>query len=58
VIACDGARSAVRKSLGVKLDDLDFEEPWLVIDAEVDGPDRLPRTTTACLTARTCSSFR
>lgn len=42
VIACDGARSAVRKSLGVSLDDLDFEEPWLVIDAEVDGPIVFP----------------
>ena len=42
VIACDGARSAVRKSLGVKLDDLDFEEPWLVVDAEVDGPIVFP----------------
>ena len=38
VIACDGARSQVRKQLGIKLDDLDFEEPWLVVDAEVDGP--------------------
>jgi 3-(3-hydroxy-phenyl)propionate hydroxylase len=37
-IACDGASSATRKGLGVKLDDLGFEEPWLVIDAEVDGP--------------------
>jgi 3-(3-hydroxy-phenyl)propionate hydroxylase len=42
VIACDGARSAVRKSLDVKLDDLDFEEPWLVVDAEVDGPIAFP----------------
>jgi 3-(3-hydroxy-phenyl)propionate hydroxylase len=42
VIACDGARSAVRKSLDVKLDDLDFEEPWLVVDAEVDGPIVFP----------------
>jgi 3-(3-hydroxy-phenyl)propionate hydroxylase len=42
VIACDGARSAVRKSLDIKLDDLDFEEPWLVIDAEVDGPIVFP----------------
>ena len=37
VIACDGARSAVRKTLGIALDDLDFEEPWLVVDAEVEG---------------------
>ncbi|MFZ2996717.1 bifunctional 3-(3-hydroxy-phenyl)propionate/3-hydroxycinnamic acid hydroxylase [Sphingobium sp.] len=42
VIACDGSRSAVRKALGIKLDDLDFEEPWLVVDAEVDGPVRFP----------------
>ncbi len=42
VIACDGARSVVRKQLGIALDDLDFEEPWLVVDAEVDGPVRFP----------------
>ena len=42
VIACDGARSTVRKALGIRLDDLDFEEPWLVGDAEVDGPVRFP----------------
>jgi 3-(3-hydroxy-phenyl)propionate hydroxylase len=42
VIACDGASSGVRKKLGVCLDDLDFDEPWLVIDAEVDGPLRFP----------------
>lgn len=42
VVACDGARSGVRKALGVRLDDLDFEEPWLVVDAEVEGPVRFP----------------
>lgn len=42
VIGCDGARSTVRKALGVELDDLDFEEPWLVVDAEVDGPISFP----------------
>ena len=42
VIGCDGARSLVRKSQGVPLDDLAFEEPWLVVDAEVDGPIRFP----------------
>ncbi len=42
VIACDGARSSVRKALGVGLDDLDFEEPWLVVDAEVEGPVAFP----------------
>ncbi|MEO6092556.1 MAG: bifunctional 3-(3-hydroxy-phenyl)propionate/3-hydroxycinnamic acid hydroxylase [Novosphingobium sp.] len=42
VIACDGSRSAVRKSLRIALEDLNFEEPWLVVDAEVDGPVRFP----------------
>lgn len=44
-IACDGARSPVRKALGVALDDLDFEEPWLVVDAEVEGPVSFPPLT-------------
>ena len=43
VIGCDGARSAVRKALGIRLDDLSFEEPWLVVDAEVDGPISFPQ---------------
>ena len=42
VIACDGSRSPVRKALGVALDDLDFEEPWLVVDLEVEGPVSFP----------------
>lgn len=42
VIAADGSRSLVRRNLGVKLDDLKFEEPWLVVDAEVDGPVIFP----------------
>lgn len=45
VIACDGARSVVRKRLGIMLDDLDFEEPWLVVDAEVDGAVAFPDVT-------------
>ncbi len=42
VIACDGSHSPVRKALGVDLDDLDFDEPWLVVDAEVEGPVCFP----------------
>ena len=38
LLGCDGSRSMVRKSLGIPLRDLEFEEPWLVVDAEVDGP--------------------
>lgn len=45
VIAADGSRSPVRKALGVALDDLGFEEPWLVVDAEVEGPVTFPPLT-------------
>jgi 3-(3-hydroxy-phenyl)propionate hydroxylase len=45
VIAADGSRSPVRKALGVALDDLKFEEPWLVVDAEVEGPVSFPPLT-------------
>jgi 3-(3-hydroxy-phenyl)propionate hydroxylase len=37
-IGCDGARSPVRHALGIELHDLLFEEAWLVVDANVDGP--------------------
>ena len=42
VVACDGANSFVRKVLGIPLDDMQFHEPWLVVDAEVDGPISFP----------------
>jgi 3-(3-hydroxy-phenyl)propionate hydroxylase len=42
LLACDGASSSVRKQLGITLEDLQFEEPWLVIDADVDGELSLP----------------
>ena len=42
VVACDGANSFVRKALGIALEDMQFHEPWLVVDAEVDGPITFP----------------
>ena len=42
VVGADGARSPVRKACGIAFDDLDFEEPWLVVDALVDDASRLP----------------
>jgi 3-(3-hydroxy-phenyl)propionate hydroxylase len=42
VVACDGANSFVRKTLGIPLADMQFHEPWLVVDAEVDGPISFP----------------
>lgn len=44
VLACDGASSTIRKSLGIALDDIGFEERWLVLDARVRGPMRWPAT--------------
>ena len=32
LVGCDGASSFVRKSLGIPLQDLKFEQPWLVTD--------------------------
>ncbi len=42
LIGCDGASSPVRTQAGIELDDLNFDEPWLVIDALVSDPSRLP----------------
>lgn len=42
VVGCDGASSAVRRMMEIELDDLNFDEPWLVIDAEVRDPEGLP----------------
>lgn len=43
VIAADGATSPIRKALGIELTDYGFDEPWVVIDGDVDdeslGPD-------------------
>jgi 3-(3-hydroxy-phenyl)propionate hydroxylase len=32
LVACDGASSAIRDSLGITVEDLSFDEPWLVVD--------------------------
>lgn len=42
VVACDGARSLVRKQLGISMDDLGFEEPWLVLDTVLHPTTPLP----------------
>lgn len=45
-VACDGGASPTRKRLGLALDDLQFDEPWLVVDAHVrpEVLSRLPQT--------------
>lgn len=42
LVGADGARSPVREAAGIEFDDLGFEEPWLVVDAIVNDPSRLP----------------
>ena len=36
VIACDGGASTLRGKVGIALEDLDFDEPWLVVDVRVN----------------------
>jgi 3-(3-hydroxy-phenyl)propionate hydroxylase len=45
VLACDGARSFVRKALDMDLEDLDFDEEWMVVDAWLTRPTDLPQTS-------------
>ncbi|WP_077036188.1 bifunctional 3-(3-hydroxy-phenyl)propionate/3-hydroxycinnamic acid hydroxylase [Pelomonas sp. KK5] len=57
-IGCDGASSTVRGLAGIELEDLSFDEPWLVVDvlANERGLARLPRTSIQyCEPERPCS---
>jgi 3-(3-hydroxy-phenyl)propionate hydroxylase len=46
VIGCDGASSVVRQQLGIPFEDLVFDEPWLVVDLQVEDAalKKLPET--------------
>jgi 3-(3-hydroxy-phenyl)propionate hydroxylase len=58
VVGCDGGASLVRTQLGITLDDLDFDEPWLVVDVRVNerGLARLPKTSVQyCEPQRPCT---
>ena len=39
---CDGARSLTRKALGIGLEDLEFDQPWLVVDTLLKRDVDLP----------------
>lgn len=42
IVGCDGGGSLVRKLAGIELEDMGFDEPWLVIDTRlVNGATRL-----------------
>jgi 3-(3-hydroxy-phenyl)propionate hydroxylase len=42
VVACDGAGSTIREQIGFGVEDLHFEEPWLVVDLVLDGEPAAP----------------
>ncbi len=42
LVGADGARSPVREASGIAFEDLNFEEPWLVVDVLVDDYAKLP----------------
>lgn len=42
LVGADGARSPVREMSNIHFDNLNFEEPWLVVDVLVDDYSRLP----------------
>lgn len=58
LIACDGASSTVRGLVGATLEDLDFDEPWLVVDVLLNerGLAKVPTTSKQyCEPQRPCS---
>ena len=57
-VACDGGASTMRARLGLALEDLGFDEPWLVVDVLVNerGLARLPATSVQyCEPDRPCT---
>jgi len=57
-IACDGGSSGVRAQLGIEMQDLDFDEPWLVVDVLVNeqGLAKLPKVSVQyCEPQRPCT---
>jgi 3-(3-hydroxy-phenyl)propionate hydroxylase len=55
VIACDGASSTIRRLLNIPLDDLGFDEPWLVVDLIVND-DAVAKLPSVC--AQYCDPAR
>ena len=58
VLGCDGGASPVRGWTGIELDDLGFDEPWLVVDVRVNerGLAKLPQTSVQyCEPRRPCT---
>jgi 3-(3-hydroxy-phenyl)propionate hydroxylase len=46
LLACDGANSFARKQLGIGVEDLAFDEWWMVVDTRVRDDSGLPKKST------------
>ena len=59
LVGCDGASSTVRERAGIALEDLGFDEPWLVVDVRVNasGLAKLPVTSVQYCEPERPSSF-
>ncbi|MBV8030879.1 MAG: bifunctional 3-(3-hydroxy-phenyl)propionate/3-hydroxycinnamic acid hydroxylase [Betaproteobacteria bacterium] len=58
LVGCDGAASTVRQQLGIEYEDLEFDEPWLVVDLVVgdSGLAKLPQVSVQyCEPSRPCT---
>ena len=58
LVGCDGGSSTVRSLAGIALQDLDFDEPWLVVDVMVNdqGLAKLPKVSVQyCEPDRPCT---
>lgn len=59
LVACDGGGSPIRTRMGIELEDLDFHEPWLVVDAIINDKKlaELPQTQVQYCEASRPSTF-
>lgn len=58
LVGCDGASSTLRRGLGIELESLDYDVPWIVVDLKVDEAflKRLPATNVQyCEPRRPCT---
>jgi 3-(3-hydroxy-phenyl)propionate hydroxylase len=59
VLGCDGANSTVRRLVGATLEDLGFQQRWLVVDGTCDGPlDRWGGVDQVCDPERAATFMR
>lgn len=57
LVGCDGARSLVREAMDARIQDMEFDEQWLVVDVIVDQPADLPDVTVQYCNARRPATY-